>query len=155
MGLTSANTSTDTGDFLFSKSDELRLREHISSLKSVRASILGSLVEVDAEKGRSASLESGRGGRGRKKDSEERQTKLEHAVMKQEIMASRWGLSLTKNAILLAIVNTADFCCLAWVGLFMKSHFFVNHPESSFSNGFKVRMFYLYWRCNAFSKTVQ
>ena len=89
MGLTSANTSTDTGDFLFSKSDELRLREHISSLKSVRASILGSLVEVDAEKGRSASLESGRGGRGRKKDSEERQTELEQAVMKQEIMASR------------------------------------------------------------------
>ena len=86
MGLTSANTSTDTGDFLFSKSDELRLREHISSLKSVRASILGSLIEVDAEKGRSASLESGRG---RKKDSEERQAELEQAVMKQEIMASR------------------------------------------------------------------
>ena len=71
----------------FSRGDESRLRESISQLKTIRASIQSTLVEVESihsETSTSATLLASA-----KSKSRIRQLEIEEAVMRQELMASR------------------------------------------------------------------
>ena len=87
---TSTTSSCLDSSLDFSKNDEIRLRDHISNLKTVRSSILGSIVEVesvhvdqDVPKGRSSSAASA------SSNSLVHQVDLEQAVLQQEVMAGR------------------------------------------------------------------
>lgn len=89
MGMGSSGGGGDD----FGKSDESRLRDHISSLKSIRASIQNSVVELeplhhDPDLPLLTASSSGTSTRKALKESKS-QADLEHAVLQQELMASR------------------------------------------------------------------
>ena len=64
--------------------DEARLRDSISQLKTIRASVQSTLVQVETVHNDLASYTLGQGNKSRL-----RQLELEEAVMRQELMASR------------------------------------------------------------------
>ncbi|TRY69370.1 hypothetical protein TCAL_03782 [Tigriopus californicus] len=91
MGMGSSGGGGGGDDF--GKSDESRLRDHISSLKSIRASIQNSIVELeplhhDPDLPLLTTSSSGTSTRRTLKESKSH-VDLEHAVLQQELMASR------------------------------------------------------------------
>ena len=72
-------------DFFFNpRIDEARLRDSISQLKTIRASVQSTLVQVETVHNDLANYTLGQGNKSRL-----RQLELEEAVMRQELMASR------------------------------------------------------------------
>ena len=79
----SRNLSSNGGEE-FNKSDEHRLREHISSLKSVRASIQASILDLEP-----LHIDPDLSANSLRKNGRDSQADLESAVLQQELMASR------------------------------------------------------------------
>ena len=79
----SRNLSSNGGEE-FNKSDEHRLREHISWLKSVRASIQASILDLEP-----LHIDPDLSANSLRKNGRDSQADLESAVLQQELMASR------------------------------------------------------------------
>ena len=85
---TSTSTSSCLADLDFTKSDECRLRDHISSLKTIRSSIQSSIVELEPLHADPDVRSCSEGSRSLPRNEVSKQLDLEAAVLQQELMAN-------------------------------------------------------------------
>ena len=80
------STNTNVSDFVH-KSEEMRLREHICQLKTIRATIQGTVVDLEPIHNHHATNSSNNNGGLLNQASN--QDQIETAVVKQELMAAK------------------------------------------------------------------
>ena len=82
------STNTSVSDFVH-KSEEMRLREHICQLKTIRATIQGTVVDLEPIHNHHATSSNSSNNSGGLLNQASNQDQIETAVIKQELMAAK------------------------------------------------------------------